>query len=262
MERNYLLIGIATTISAAFLLLLFLFSLLRFLQRRTKIAESLTKMFGLLLLSIIFYSTCSFISYFDPWGYPYQVQVMIFVFVFIFQVLGYYYFWRLSKEIWDQKEITKRENILVQIIALLIIIYLLLGAIYGWGHIPFGENNNDLIIESYIIITVYQLLILFKAIGSSMRLYKKMKKQISEIPAGEAKIEMKIHYFAVININIFFFGILIFNIITLLVDAIIKNEIIYLTTLFLLPLFCFIGFNGLFLPDWFKENLLRIASKV
>jgi hypothetical protein len=261
MERNYLLVGIASTISGVFIFLLFLFAFLRYHQRRTKIAESLTKMFGFFLISISFYSTCSFITYFDPWGYSYQFQVMIFAFVFIFQVLGYYYFWRLSKEIWDQKEITKKENLVVQLVVSIIIIYLFLGAVMGYGHIPFGENNNELIIESYIIIIVYQLSILLKAIGSSMRLYRKMKKQISEIPPGESKIEMKIHYFAVININIFFFGILLFNIIALLVDALFKNEILYLSTLFLLPLFCFIGFNGLFLPDWFKDKLIELAKK-
>ncbi|HMF31794.1 MAG TPA: hypothetical protein VKK79_10280 [Candidatus Lokiarchaeia archaeon] len=108
---------------------------------------------SLQLVALGMYLWCSLISFLNPYGWPYVVQCVLYASVYMFLVATNYFIYKLTVEFWSGKR-----QWFVQVMlawAICLIVYLTLGAVMGWGHVPFGENNNDMIIESYILVLAY-----------------------------------------------------------------------------------------------------------
>ncbi|GAB4321605.1 MAG: hypothetical protein Kow0069_26010 [Promethearchaeota archaeon] len=246
MAKNYLILAVVVLISTTFMSALLARSVATWRRKRSTIARDLALTIALLTIALALYAWTALISHFDPWGWPYQFQVWLFAVVNECQVVAHYFMFRLTDEIWPVKREIWRRGAAAASFG--IVTYMSLGAGMGWGHVPFGENNNDLIPLTYAILWVFYTFVEWRGAVLSFKALQRERERRSMLVAGAGNRqveESKRQVTAMARILVFFLGTAFVNVVAVL-DLVIPDPTLFYASFLIIPAFVLLAQGGFF----------------
>ncbi len=244
MAKNYVFSGSVLIFAGILSFWILLRAIGRWREKRSKVALNLSLFLTFLVTSLILYDIAVWVYVADPYLVPFKIQVMLYTFVQVTQIIGHFFIFKLTDEVWEMKK--KSITALLTGITIFIVAYLITGSLMDWGYYTLEENNFDLILPSYLIYVSYYALIEIWGAYLGLKTWRRLRQQYegNRKKTGSMESERR-EVDAMLKISGFYVGLFIFNLL-LILNLVIPTNALYYTSFLILPFVVSLGYQGFF----------------